>query len=576
MGWPKQHLASLTLALLVAVVLFGAWLRFRGAGDSLWLDELHTAWTAQASGEELIDRAAMGNQSPLYYQGVAVIGRLLGPSEFSLRLLSLVAGSLLPVAVWGLARRTVVWDGQAGCVPYVPLLAAWLAAVDPLAIFYAQESRPYACVQLLAVAHVWILVELLDKPSIRKRIAWIGCGGLLFYLHYTAALVVIAEVVFVLGWLIVAKRRTGQFDRREFSSFTLDVGCLVLLTLPALPPLLEIYERRQNWALFVPRVGLTELAELPRMIPWSVWGLVYPAVYAVALATSHPLSLRERARGRERSAAMETSTREAAAHTECAGYFASAAAPSTWLLLTWLTIPVVFVAITSSADWLRLWHVRYLIGVTPATLLLAAMLPRLAPRRFGVGIAIALALYAAWSSHQTLDWLSLHGRPQRSENWHAAVDYLNAQSDRHPILLRSGLIEADALRDASDPQLIEYCRFPLTALYRVDRPEREIHPLTMTEAGRLTPALRDAMKPDPGETESVWLVVRGDAARADLIARELQQTFATQAMTIDASEERSFGRVQVRLLKLQNNAESGTNGSRRQQRAAASKFEYPG
>ena len=98
----------------------------------------------------------------------------------------------------------------------------------------------------------------------------------------------------------------------------------------------------------------------------------------------------------------------------------------------------------------------------------------------------------------------------------------------------------------------------------------------MTEAGRLTPALRDALKPDPGETGSVWLVVRGDAARADLIVRELQQTFASQGTTIDTSEGRSFGRVQVRLLELQNNAASGPNGSRRQQRAATSTIEHPG
>lgn len=522
MDWPPRFSARFQIALLVAIVALGAWLRWRSTADSLWLDELHTAWVAQAADwASLQQRAAMGNQSPLYYCGVAAIVRVLGPSELAMRLLSLVAGTLLPVACWGLARRLMVFDGQIGRLPY-GLLAAWLVAVDPLAVFYSQEARPYACVQLAAALHVWLLVELLDRPTWPKRLGWIACGGLLFYLHYTAALVIGAEAVFVAGWLAVEARRTGRLDRVAARQWAGNLLGLIVLALPTLLHLREIYERRQNWTLFVDRVGLAELAELPQMIPWSSAAMLLAIAALVFAAT----------------------------RAYCASNFASAGAPSIWLLLCWLIVPIAVVAITSAADWLRLWHVRYLIGVTPAAFLLAAMLPRPLPPRFDVALALGLAVYAGWTSNQSLDWLSRQGRTQRTEDWKAAVAYLNEQTDRDPILLRSGLIEADALRTSADERLVDYCRLPLASLYPLNRPASEVYPLTMTRPGALTEPVRTALQPPPDKTQTCWLVVRGDQARAAAIGRELRRTFAPHQTTVEPLAERSFGRVQVHRLRL--------------------------
>src|SRR5437762_14037393 len=87
-----------TLMALFLVVAIGAALRLWQARESLWLDELHTAWCAGGSLADVAPRAMIGNQSPLFFWLEWLIVRLLGSSEWTLRLPSIVAGPLLPGA----------------------------------------------------------------------------------------------------------------------------------------------------------------------------------------------------------------------------------------------------------------------------------------------------------------------------------------------------------------------------------------------------------------------------------------------------------------------------------------------
>ena len=118
-----KTLADWPLVVAVGICVLGAALRIAPLGESLWLDELHTAWCAVGPLDEVASRAALGNQSPVFFSLEWLLLRVLGDSEFALRLPSLIAGSLLPLAVFLLARR---WKaGVAG------LVAAGLVAVLP-------------------------------------------------------------------------------------------------------------------------------------------------------------------------------------------------------------------------------------------------------------------------------------------------------------------------------------------------------------------------------------------------------------------------------------------------------------
>src|SRR5687767_474003 len=126
---------------VVGVALVGAVGRWWQTGESLWVDELHTAWCVGGDLADVAPRAAMGNQSPVFFWLEWLVVRALGPSEGSLRLVSVCAGSLLPLALFALLKQL----GQSAWVGFV---AAVLVVVDPLAIFFATEARPYALVQL--------------------------------------------------------------------------------------------------------------------------------------------------------------------------------------------------------------------------------------------------------------------------------------------------------------------------------------------------------------------------------------------------------------------------------------------
>jgi 4-amino-4-deoxy-L-arabinose transferase-like glycosyltransferase len=91
---------------LTAILALGAFLRLWQAGESLWIDELHTSWVVSGKLSEVLPRAAMGNQSPLYFWGMWLLVQVTGQSEWTLRLPSLLAGIALPAAVYFLVGRS--------------------------------------------------------------------------------------------------------------------------------------------------------------------------------------------------------------------------------------------------------------------------------------------------------------------------------------------------------------------------------------------------------------------------------------------------------------------------------------
>ena len=83
--------------------------------------------------------------------------RLLGKSEFALRLPSAAAATLFLPICWALARRLA----RRGSVPpAAPAFAALLAAVSPFYLWYGQEVRMYAQVGFLALLSLYLLRAL--------------------------------------------------------------------------------------------------------------------------------------------------------------------------------------------------------------------------------------------------------------------------------------------------------------------------------------------------------------------------------------------------------------------------------
>jgi hypothetical protein len=507
---PLRYLQRAALAL---IVLLGILLRLIQVHDSLWVDELHTAWCAGGSLAEVAQRAAIGNQSPLYFWFMWLLTRLLGASELTLRLPSLVAGSLLPLAVYWVCWRWIR-------MPIAGLVAAALVAIDPMSIFYATEARPYALVQVLAVVHVAIVAELFERPTMWLRAAVVVGAALLFHLHYTTALLLVAELVY---W-VVASALAPHEVRYRWPAAVIDASLVLLACLPALPNLLAIFDRRGNWASFVEQRPLLELFDV---LPWSL-----SAVFVLAAVVMGLVWRRQTAQfhndGGSRSE-LAAQVRDSSLSTECS------VLGTQQLALCWLLVPLCLAWVLTVTDVARLFFPRYLVASAPAAFILVACCVALAPwrwARFFVGALVIAVASWNWTPHS------------RQEDWRGAIAWLNEQraDAPHPVLVYSGLIESDELVQPHDRLLEDYCLYPVTSLYRVNADRGELVPLPVNHPAHLAPPARELVTRHGG----AWVVIRGSDRAATLVLKQVQGALKGSG---HIRSQNRFGNVHVALVK---------------------------
>lgn len=462
----------------------GLVLRCYALQESLWLDELHTAWAVSADGSELGKRARLGNNGQLYFILVGMITNSFGMREWTLRLLSVTAGSLLIPATYFLVKR---WR----CAPWACLLAAALIAIDRNAIFYAGEARPYCLAQLVALVHLYLFSRLLLlQQHTWVWIFWVISGIGLFHLHCTTALVFAAESV-AYGVLVLLRRDL----KLHWLYFLIGIVIIGLGMLPAAGLLRQLAERRENWAFFVSRTGN------PFSILW-----IYPLwVYALVPLLVGLLTMaveRFRIRPDDGPAAAER---------------AEVLLPLV-LLAAWILVPITATWLLTEFDIARLFYVRYVAATAVALAPLAGVLfSWLAGRRaaapWGAGIVLAIAV-AAISPARDIS-LGTAALRHSSEDWRTPVGLINRHSADIPVILYSGLIEADQWHKSSNKDQRAYCQFPVHGLYRVPA-EQQVIVLPKSLPIALSSAERERVTHD-----GAWLLLRGTTQVRQRVAGEV-------------------------------------------------------
>jgi 4-amino-4-deoxy-L-arabinose transferase-like glycosyltransferase len=166
----NRRLPALHFTLLV-ILLLAASLRFyRLDAQSFWNDEGNSARLSERTIDLIVEGTASDIHPPGYYLLLHYWRAIFGHSEFALRALSAVAGLALVLFTYLLGRR--LFDQATG------LMAAFLGAVSPFAIYYSQEARMYALLGALAAASTYLLVRLLSNlqsPISNQRLATEGC-----------------------------------------------------------------------------------------------------------------------------------------------------------------------------------------------------------------------------------------------------------------------------------------------------------------------------------------------------------------------------------------------------------------
>jgi mannosyltransferase len=522
-------LARWQLLSLAAITALAAFLRLWQAGESLWIDELHTSWVVSGSLRDVLPRAALGNQSPLYFWGMWLLVQVTGQSEWTLRLPSLFAGIALPAAVFYLVGQIFNLPYGTRSVPttIAALAAALLIAIDPTCIFYSQEARPYAWVMLLAVVELVLLKRLIERPTMERRLALVANSLVLFYLHYTTA-IFLGGIVVMLPMLV---RVTGS----AYPTRCLVLDLLLAAALAALGviQMTDIFERRTNWEAFVQEPSWQMLFT---EVPFAVWALVGAVVVTLALLVPRFLPGNAPTRGSASAAPPKTLP------PAVLWYFA---------LLASILIPLVLSWSITALDAARIYHIRYLVALVPLSAAAACLASAWISWRVGqiTVLVLVLGLHLVQQVDRHEGYFVARG-----EGWRQAIEYLNNRlpsSSAGLVIVDSDLIEIPSKqRSDSKSSLsedLQYLSFPLRAGYRLAvSPEIiSVFPDVM-HAGRIA----TSWEPRTGPRD-VWAVIRGTNERAKQRISFLQQQapFIVLAPNGGASltetEHRQFGRIHV-------------------------------
>lgn len=330
-------------ALLVLAALIVAGLALRLAVTrGIWLDEAITIHQAHLSLHDLFRSLYYGDrQPPLYHLTLWLTIRAFGDGEFAVRLPTLIAGTLVIPALYGLGRE--LYDRRTG------LIAAAFATASPLLVWYSQEVRMYTFATLFGLLALLTQLRVIRNGTMSNWAAYILATAALLWSHYFGLLLIgVQQLIFVA--VIVHRKRSGEPVRPLALGFAYSAAILVMQLVPLGVFLHHQYQSASAAAgspsgTYEPLSFYAVLANMA----WALWGY-QPNGTTQLLAAMWPLfllvSLVLLGRGGSRQ---------------------------TLILATAAFVPVVLLIVVSAFD-TSLFEVRNFLIVVPLLLLLAARL----------------------------------------------------------------------------------------------------------------------------------------------------------------------------------------------------------
>lgn len=311
----------------------------------LWIDEGLSVGVASKPLGKLHQVLLGDGAPPLYYLLLKGWMAAFGRSEVALHTLSLVFGlAMIPTALWAgwsLFGRKAGW------------ICAVLTAANPLLSAFSFEARSYTLVALLALLMVATFLHAFAFGRRRMLPAFVASTTLLLYTHNWGLYLVAGAA---LALVPIALLRVDR--RRLVVDAALAFGAVGALFLPWLPTLLD--QTRHTGAPWSPVPGVNDLIDAAGAVMGTV-----TAAGVVGLVALFGFIRSPRLRWRQTAAVV-----------------AGAVLVVAPLLLGWLV-----------SQFEPNWATRYLVAVTGAALLVAAV--GLA-RAGWAGIAMTAIIVIAW------------------------------------------------------------------------------------------------------------------------------------------------------------------------------------
>jgi len=392
---PESTHDSREMILLAGIMLLGAVLRLLYLGSkSLWQDEAVSVFIGRLSGAEF--RRILWNHelNMAAYYWLLRFWLRLGSDEFTLRLLSALAGiATLPV-IYFLGKR--MFGSRAGWV------AALLLALHPSHVAYSQEARAYTLVVFFCALSSLFFVQALDlswdqtdagQATSEKNstgFVWVGyvaASVLAVYSHFFAVLVIAAQ------WLTLIFLRSSLHQRMtlRWKGWWLSSLAIVALLSPAAWFVLTRNAGQLDW---IPPITAKETLHLIFFLTGNgIRFVIYLGLWVVALWQAINLARGHDGKTPERS-------------LFCA------------FVAIWLMFPVVFTVCVSL--WKPVMAPRFLIICLPAAVLLAAAGSNSLSKRWNAVWVTVLALASLNSVN------SYYRRPR--EDWRATANYVLSHS----------------------------------------------------------------------------------------------------------------------------------------------------
>ena len=416
-----------------ALVVVSIFVRTRALGSSLWMDEGLSIGIASQPFFDIPGVLRQDGSPPLYYLMLNVWMDVVGRGPADTQGLSLVISLLaIPVGLWA---GWTLFGRRAG------LICAVLGALNPFLNYYAQETRMYS---LMAVLALVVAAAFLHVFVYRRR-AYLP----VFVLALAAILYTHSWGIFVTAGSLAAllpSLRAGEDRRALVKDVALGYGGAFLLYLPWVPTL--IYQTAHTGAPWLnpPRLGAPlQIAE------GLLGGGTVTASLLLAAGSGIAAVLATRSEDRDRTAVITVIT------------FGVATLAIAWLF----------------SQFSPAWTTRYLgVALGPIFLLAALGLARAG----NLGIAALVIVLAIWAIPQTG---SLENKSNAADLGAATKDFLvpgdlvvTLQPEQHPLMdytLPPGLDEATQLGEVETQGVMDWR--DAQARLEAATPEKNLTPL---------------------------------------------------------------------------------------------------
>jgi mannosyltransferase len=207
--------------------------------QSMWIDEL---WSYNAANPnntffeiyEIVK--ADGPHPPLYYYLLKITFHLFGYSSVSLRLLSVIFGTIGVYGIYLLGK--ISYNEKLGFV------AALLLAINPFHIEYSQEGRMYALLATATIFSFYFLIKFLKQQTTKHFIFYLIFSVMMIYTHLYGLFSLVAQYIIFFVFLI----SNNNTKKIPLLIKTITGGILLTLTyIPVFDFLIKNKDRKDNW-----------------------------------------------------------------------------------------------------------------------------------------------------------------------------------------------------------------------------------------------------------------------------------------------------------------------------------------